>query len=892
MKPQPRLLTALWLVAVAVTALPASAKLPPLLDRELFFGNPEIAGAQLSPDGRYMAFLKPWKDTRNIWVKGTFEPFSAARLLTAETKRPIPGFFWSQDSRFILFVKDNDGDENFNVWAVFPADRPAPGEPAPQARNLTDLKGVRALIYDVPKKHPDIIWVGLNDRDASWHDLYRVRISTGEKELVYKNTDRITGWEFDLDGQPRLAQRVLPNGDTEILAWENGTFRKVYGCSVLETCTTLRFAKDGQKVYLLTNRGEDVNFAQLALLDLVTGHVEKLEEDPLARVDLTAAIFSERTDELVGTVYLEDRPRVYWRDPAWAEMYRFLQRRLPGRLLNYSSITRDEKLLLITATADTEPGETYLFDREKKKLIFQYRVRERLPRKYLASVQPIRYPSSDGLEIPAYLTLPKGIPAKNLPLVVVPHGGPWARDFWGYSGLAQFLANRGYAVLQPNFRGSTGYGKAFLNAGNRQWGEKMQDDITWGVKYLVERGIADPKRVGIMGGSYGGYATLAGVTFTPDLYAAAVDIVGPSNLITLLQSIPPYWEAVRAIFHFRMGDPSTPEGKAQLERQSPLNYVDRIKTPLMVVQGANDPRVKKSESDQIVVALRDKGFPVEYLLADDEGHGFARPVNNMAMYAAVEKFLAKHLGGRYQADMPPDVAKRLAEITVDVSKVEKPKRITVEEKPIQTLTLQPGTWQYRISVHAQGQTQTFESQLSVREENDLWVVTETLRTPQGEAKDTVKLAKGSLTLRSRQFLQGPVTLTAEQGEGKVTAAMVVGGQTRTFDIATPGPIWGEGPALIPSLAALPLAPNLSHTFYRLDLMRQQALPCKLLVVGEEQVEHQGQTVACWKVNTTCGEDDERSTHWVAKEGRQVVKGSGTSNRMPGATLGRELMAGP
>ena len=289
-------------------------------------------------------------------------------------------------------------------------------------------------------------------------------------------------------------------------------------------------------------------------------------------------------------------------------------------------------------------------------------MREKVPRDALAKMQPIRYKSSDGLEIPAYLTLPKGVEPKNLPLVVVPHGGPWGRDAWGYNSIAQFLANRGYAVLMPNFRASTGFGKKFLNAGNKQWGDLMQDDITWGVKDLIAKGIADPKRVGIMGGSYGGYATLAGVTYTPDLYAAAVAIVAPSNLITLLESIPPYWEAGRIIFYERMGNPNTPEGKALLMKQSPLTHADKIKTPLLVVQGANDPRVNKRESDQIVIALRDRGYPVEYLLAPDEGHGFQRPVNNMAMFARGEEFLAKYLGGRFQPGGTPEVMQRLKEI--------------------------------------------------------------------------------------------------------------------------------------------------------------------------------------------------------------------------------------
>jgi dipeptidyl aminopeptidase/acylaminoacyl peptidase len=287
-------------------------------------------------------------------------------------------------------------------------------------------------------------------------------------------------------------------------------------------------------------------------------------------------------------------------------------------------------------------------------------------------MRPVHYKSSDGLDIPAYLTLPKGAGEKNLPTLVVPHGGPWARDYWGYNSLAQFFANRGYAVLMPNFRGSTGFGKSFLNAGNGEWGRKMQDDITWGVRYLTAEGIADPKRVGILGGSYGGYATLAGVTFTPDLYRAAVDIVGPSNLLTLLDAIPPYWEAGRKSMYARMADPGTPQGKAWMEERSPLHSANKIKTPLMVVQGANDPRVNRREAEQIVVALRDRGFPVEYLLAPDEGHGFQRPVNNMAMFMAAEKFLATYLDGRYQDHGTPEVEARLKEITVDPKTVRFP----------------------------------------------------------------------------------------------------------------------------------------------------------------------------------------------------------------------------
>ncbi len=659
---------ALLLIAPAIPGAQPAPGLPPLLDRELFFGNPEIAGAQLSPDGQYIAFLKPWNETRNIWLKKTGEAFASARRLTAETKRPIPSFFWSRNSRYLLFVKDRDGDENFNVYALEPGAAPVAGQEVPAARNLTDAKGARALIYAVPKSDPDALFVGLNDRDPRWHDVYEVRISTGARTLVRQNTDRIGGWTFDLAGRLRLAERVTDDGDTEILRVDEAGFTRVYSCSVFESCGVERFHKDGRRVYLETNKG-DVDLIRLVLFDPETGKEELVEADPENRVDFGDALFSEATDELVGTTYEDERVRTYFRDKGLAADYERVRAKLPNRDVTLGNSSADDRLWLVTTRSDADPGERYLLDRKTGSLTLEYRVRERIPREHMASMQAIRYPSSDGVEIPAFLTLPKGVAPTNLPLVVLPHGGPWARDGWGFQNIGQFLANRGYAVLQPNFRASTGYGKKFLNSGNKQWGDLMQDDLTWGVKHLVAKGIADPRRIGIMGGSYGGYATLAGVAFTPDVYAAGVSIVGPSNLITLLASIPPYWEGGRRLFYERMGDPNSAEGRKQLERQSPLNSAQKIKTPLLVVQGANDPRVKKAESDQIVVALRDRGFPVGYIVAPDEGHGFQRPVNNMALYAAAEAFLARYLGARSQAEMLTEVAVRLKEITVDPNSV-------------------------------------------------------------------------------------------------------------------------------------------------------------------------------------------------------------------------------
>jgi dipeptidyl aminopeptidase/acylaminoacyl peptidase len=673
---------------------PTKTGLPPLIDRELFFGDPEIAAARLSPDGRFIAFLKPFKGTRNIWVKGVNDSFVTARAITAETGRPIPAYFWSRDGKFILFVQDHGGDENFNVYAVNPSAPAGPGSDVPAARNITDLKGVRVALYAVPKSDPDTLYVGLNDRDKAWHDLYRVRISTGERTLLRRNTERLARWTFDTADKLRLAVRSAENGDTEILRVDETGFTKIYACSVFESCDPVHFHKDGRRVYMASNRS--ANFTRLTLLDVQSKMEDIVESDPLNRVDLQNAIFSDRTDDLIATVYVDDKRRMLFKNAAFEADYNLVKQKLPGKEIGFGSSTTDERLFILGANSDVDPGETYLFDRQTKNLTFQYRIRERLPRESLAPMTPVRYPSSDGLDIPAYLTLPKGVEPRALPLVVLPHGGPWARDAWGYDALAQFLANRGYAVLQPNFRASTGYGKRFLDAGNKQWGDKMQDDLTWGVKYLVANGTADPKRVGIFGTSYGGYATLAGVAFTPDLYAAAVSFVGPSNLITLLKANPPYWEAGRKMFEERIGNPATPEGRAQLERQSPLNSAARIKTPLLVIQGANDPRVNKAESEQIVIALRDRGFPVEYILAPDEGHGFARPVNNMAAFFAGEKFLAKRLGGRYQETATPEVVERLKVLLVDPATVQRPEAIATspaEPTPLRDLRAGSATYE-------------------------------------------------------------------------------------------------------------------------------------------------------------------------------------------------------
>ena len=481
--------------------------------------------------------------------------------------------------------------------------------------------------------------------------------------------------------------------------------------------------------------------------------------------------------------------------------------------------------------------------------------------------------------------------AKSLPTLVIPHGGPWARDNWGYNPLAQFFANRGYAVLMPNFRGSTGYGKKFLNAGNGEWGRKMQDDITWGVKYLEAEGIADPKRVGILGGSYGGYATLAGVAFTPDVYRAGVDIVGPSNLITLLESLPPYWEAGRKMMYSRMADMGTPEGKEWLKERSPLGSASKIKTPLLVVQGANDPRVNRREAEQIVIALRDRGFPVEYLMAPDEGHGFARPVNNMAMFMAAEKFLAKYLDGRYQSDGKPEVVARLKEITVD------PKTVTVS-KPVDTsavsapkpsMDLKAGTFKYDAKIAAGAQNIALKMSTTIKEENGAWIATDVMESPMGQATDTATLEKGTLLVQNRSVKQGPVAINLKFAGNKAEGTMAMNGQDKPFALDLGGPLFADAAGSSQAIGCLPLAEGYSTTFRNLDLQKQKVKVMQLKVAGSETVTVPAGTFDSYKVELTPADGSaDKTTLWIAKDTRAAVKVSSVMSSMGGAVLTAEL----
>ena len=881
-----------WLVTMAVvslTVVPSAiaadeatsdylSDLPPLIDRDVFFSDPEISGAQISPDGKWISFRKPFGGVMNIWVKKTSQPFDAAKPMTADTERPVRGYFWSQDSRYILYVQDKGGDENHHVYAVDPKGK-AGKDGVPEARDLTPIEGAKAQIYAVPEATPNQILVGLNDRDPAMHDVYRLDIGTGERTLLIQNESNIAAWEADLSGNVRLAFRATDDGGSELLLVEDGKLGKaIYTCTFEESCAPYRFHKNGKQVYIVSNKGDDVDLARLMLMDAETGETELVESDPEGEVDFGTALFSDVTEELIGTVYVGDRQRIYPRADGIKKELEFLRANLPDGEIGVASSTEDERYRIVYVSRDVNPGEAWLFDSKKMKLKKLYDSRPDLPSEHLATMQPLRYKARDGLEIPAYLTVPKGVEPKNLPVIILPHGGPWARDVWGYEPITQFLANRGYAVLLPNFRASTGYGKAFLNAGNKEWGTgAMQHDLTDAVKYLVDEGIADPKRVAIMGGSYGGYATLAGVTFTPDLYAAGVSIVGPSNIITLLDSIPPYWGPIKNIFFKRVGDPDVPEDRKRLEEQSPFYHATAIKAPLLVIQGANDPRVKQAESDMIVVALRDLERPVEYLVAPDEGHGFAGETNRLAMFAVTEEFLAKHLGGRYQEGAAPEIEERIASLTVDIATVEMPmvpqgfEMAKTSPLPVPDVSsLEPSKAGYvTVVTRATGDAMTIESTRELTAETlgerEVWRVAALASLPQGDVSDVYFLDATDLGPLRREVRQGPVSVNIDFSDETVTGLIDMGGREVPIDVTLDAPVLGTDAALEVVLCQLPLEPGYTTAVRTFDPRSQKVRVFSFEVTGEETVEVEAGTFETWKTTMTALDDQGGDgTIWISK----------------------------
>ena len=604
-----------------------------LIPRTVLFGNPEKAAPLIAPDGNRMSYLAPLNNVLNIWVgtpgQNDFRP------VTKDTDRGITRYFWSEDNRHILYLQDAGGNEN---WRLFSVD-----VESGVTRDLTPYENVQTQILHHDKKFPNELLIAMNRDNPELHDVYHLDLRTCDLRLIEKNPGNVVGWVVDTEMKVKGAMAATPQGGFDLLIQQKDeSWKKIIEWDEEDSLTSSPavFSHDGT-LYLTDSRG--ANAARLVKLDVDSGRIQVLVEDP--EYDVSDFLINPDTHEIQAVGMVKDRDEWIILDESVREDLDIIRGLHRGDffLLNRD---HDDQTWMIGFTVDNGPVPYYAYNRKTKMAEFLFSNRPDLDHYELAQMESISFQSRDGLMIHGYLTLPAGAPRSNLPLVLNVHGGPWHRDTWGYNGEAQWLANRGYACLQVNFRGSTGYGKRFVNAGDREWGGKMHDDLVDAVQWIVHQGIADPTRIAIYGGSYGGYASLVGATFTPDLFRCAVSIVGPSNLITFIKTIPPYWSTFLAVMHKRLGNPDTDTDF--LISRSPLNKVDQIRIPMLIAQGANDPRVKQAESEQIVDAMQSRGIPHEYLLFPDEGHGFVKPQNRLKFYAAAEKFLATHLGGRYE----------------------------------------------------------------------------------------------------------------------------------------------------------------------------------------------------------------------------------------------------
>lgn len=633
-----------------VTPAAGTAKAPPaappaleLIPREALFGNPERANVQISPDGKHLSWVAPVDGVQNVWISPADAP-TAGRAVTADKARGITQYFWSYRPNTLLYLRDSGGDEDFHVHAVDVA--------GGTTRDLTPYAKTRAAVNGVSHLHPDEILVGMNDRDAKWHDLYRVDLASGQRTLVRLNVDEIAGYRADADYEVRLATRARDDGGQDVLVPAGKGWKVKERIPFDDALSTHYggFTTDGKAVYLRESR--DRNTVALYAVDLAAGTKSLVFEDP--RADLSDTLYDPKTGvvQAAQSNYLREEWKAL--DPGVAADLQKLRGLGPG-VATVTSRTLDDSTWIVSYAAAEAPAVFHRYQRKEGTLTRLFSARPALDGKPLVPQFPREIPARDGLTLVSYLTLPQaadpdrdGKADTPAPLVLLVHGGPWARDSYGFSSYGQWLANRGYAVLQVNYRGSTGFGKEFVNKANREWAGKMHDDLIDAVHWAVVQGVTTADQVAIMGGSYGGYATLVGLTFTPDTFKCGVDIVGPSNLATLMSTFPPYWASLMEQWYQRIADPRTDDGKKTLLERSPLSRVDRIARPLLIAQGANDPRVKQAESDQIVEAMQTKKIPVTYVLFPDEGHGFARSENSRAFTAVAEGFLGACLGGRVE----------------------------------------------------------------------------------------------------------------------------------------------------------------------------------------------------------------------------------------------------
>jgi len=599
-----------------------------------FFRNPQQGRFSVSPDGKHLAMMMPWNNRMNVFVQDLDAdrlPTGTPKQVTFVKDRDLAGYFW-KGNRTLLYSRDFNGDENFHLFAV--------DLQSGQERDLTPTPKTRAeLLDDLEDVSDTDVLVQSNARNPELFDVYRLNVVTGASKLVAKNPGKFTGWGTDHAGVVRIG--VESDGLKTVVytrKTEKDAFKPIVSFDYKSSFSPLLFTPDNRDLYASSNLGRDKS--AIVLVDPATGKVKKTVYQR-NDVDVDSLSYSQKRKVITAASFVTWKQQFHFFDSVAQNRYRKIEKLLPGYQIYYSSVDHDEDLFTVIATSDKTRGRYYLYDALKDRLTFLTDVSPWLDPSRLSDMKPIEYRSRDGLTIHGYLTVPRGKEAKNLPLVVNPHGGPWVRDEWGFNPEVQFLASRGYAVFQPNYRGSTGYGKKFFVRSFKQWGKKMQDDITDGVLWLEKKGIVDPKRVAIYGGSYGGYATLAGITFTPDLYACAVDYVGVSNLFTFMNTIPPYWKADLTKLHAMVGDPA--KDQALLRAASPVFHVDRIKAPLFVAQGAQDPRVNINESNQIVDSLKKRGVEIEYMVKPNEGHGFHNEENRFDFYGAMETFLARYL---------------------------------------------------------------------------------------------------------------------------------------------------------------------------------------------------------------------------------------------------------
>jgi len=682
-------LAAACLASTLVVGLPANADGPEsvaIIPRDVLFGNPDRTGVQLSPDGTRISWIAPVEGVLNVWVAPVGD-LAAAKPVTADADRGIRQYFWMPSGTHLVYLQDRGGDENWRAYSV--------NLDSGAEIDLTPIAGVAAQVVHVSRDVPGTIAIGLNDRDPQYHDVHLVDAASGERTLLFKN-EKFAEVTLDDSMKVRLVSEMMPDGSIAYSTVEGTTFKPFQTIPFEDSMSSryLGLDRKGSNLFAVDSRGRDRS--ALTVTDLGTGKTTVIFEG--GKADVAGALTDPITSEIeaVSVNYLKPEWTVL--DAGMKKDLDFL-RGLSAGEIGIASRTLDDSKWIVSFRSDDGPTTFFLYDRSvgsAKKLFSSKAALEGLP---LVPMHGVEIKTRDGLVLPGYLSIPKwsdpdgdGKPAAPLPMVLMVHGGPWARDSWGFNSYHQWLANRGYAVLSPNFRGSTGFGKAFVNAGDGQWADQMHDDLIDAVEWAVANGIAERDKVAIMGGSYGGYAALAGLTFTPEVFAAGVAIVGPSNLITLLNSIPPYWAPMIEMFAKRVADHRTPEGRRKLRDMSPLTQVDEIVRPLLIGQGANDPRVKQQESDQIVKAMQAKSLPVTYVLYPDEGHGFAKPENNIAFNAVTEVFLAKHLGGRHEPiddEIENSSAKVVSKGELDLPVAETSwEEIAVKEVVVETVTLE------------------------------------------------------------------------------------------------------------------------------------------------------------------------------------------------------------